>query len=87
VHGKPMILVPIPDQTEQYGNARRAKSLGVAQILDQNNLNHDTLKASIKEVLGDRHYSEHAIEIMKIASSMRAVDVACSEISKLAEAV
>lgn len=85
VYGKPMILVPIPDHTEQYGNARRATSLKVAQTLDQNGLNRETLQSAIKEVLENPQYQEHAIEIMKAATSMHAVDTACHAISSLAE--
>ena len=32
---KPMILVPIPDHTEQYGNATRACKLGLAELVPQ----------------------------------------------------
>lgn len=85
VHGKPMILIPIPDHTEQYGNARRATSLKVAQTLDQNGLNRETLQLAIEEVLQNPQYREHAIEIMKAATSMHAVDAACQAISRLAE--
>jgi UDP-N-acetylglucosamine--N-acetylmuramyl-(pentapeptide) pyrophosphoryl-undecaprenol N-acetylglucosamine transferase len=85
VHGKPMILVPIPDHTEQYANARRATSLKVAQTLDQNGLNRETLQSTIKEVLQNPQYREHAIEIMKAAASMHAVDAACQAISSLVE--
>jgi len=33
--GKPMILIPIPDHTEQYGNAKRASKLGLAELVPQ----------------------------------------------------
>jgi len=85
VYGKPMILVPIPDHTEQYGNARRAASLRVAQTLDQNRLTHQTLKLAIHELLQNRQYHAHSVEIMKTASSLHAISAACEAISGLVE--
>jgi UDP-N-acetylglucosamine--N-acetylmuramyl-(pentapeptide) pyrophosphoryl-undecaprenol N-acetylglucosamine transferase len=81
VYGKPMILVPIPDHTEQYGNARRAVSMGVAEMLDQNRLDHNILKSAINEILRNRAYSENSVKIEKTADSMRAIDAACNAIS------
>jgi UDP:flavonoid glycosyltransferase YjiC (YdhE family) len=83
-YGKPMILVPIPDHTEQYGNARRAVSLGVAKIIDQNRLNHGTLEHAVREILGNAKYRDRSIELMKITRRMHAVDSACEAISSLA---
>jgi UDP-N-acetylglucosamine--N-acetylmuramyl-(pentapeptide) pyrophosphoryl-undecaprenol N-acetylglucosamine transferase len=84
VYGKPLILVPIPDHTEQYGNARRAISLQVAQSVDQNRLNHQTLKSAIQEILQNREYRGHSAEIMKTTTSMNAINAACEAISSLA---
>jgi UDP-N-acetylglucosamine--N-acetylmuramyl-(pentapeptide) pyrophosphoryl-undecaprenol N-acetylglucosamine transferase len=83
-HGKPMILVPIPDHTEQYGNAHRAQSLQTATTLDQNKLNHDTVQSAIVEILNNPQYRSHSMEIAKAAMSMHAVDVACGLISSFA---
>jgi UDP-N-acetylglucosamine--N-acetylmuramyl-(pentapeptide) pyrophosphoryl-undecaprenol N-acetylglucosamine transferase len=85
MHGKPMVLVPIPDHTEQYGNARRAGSLRTAQTIDQSKLNHQTLESAIVRVLKSPRYRQHSIEIMKAATSMHAIGTACEEVSKFAE--
>ena len=82
VYGKPMVLVPIPEHTEQYGNARRAASLHVAQVLDQNRLTHQTLKLAIHELLQNTEYPSHSAEIMKTATSLHAIDAACEAISR-----
>jgi len=83
-HGKPMILVPIPDHTEQYGNAHRAQSLQTATMLDQNKLNHNTMQSAIVEILNNPQYRRHSMEIAEAATSMHAVDVACGLISNFA---
>ena len=45
-----MLLIPIPDHTEQYGNAKRAESLRVAKVMDQNKLNSPKLDSSLQEL-------------------------------------
>lgn len=82
-HGKPMILVPIPDHTEQYGNARRAETLHVAQLINQNTLNHETLKSKIRMVLEDRNYAANSIAISKETTSTHAITAACDVIEEL----
>ncbi len=84
VYGKPMVLVPIPDHTEQYGNATRAVTLHVAKMIDQNSLNHDTLKSLVESVLQSNEFREHSAQISKAAASMDAVAKACDAVQDLA---
>jgi UDP-N-acetylglucosamine--N-acetylmuramyl-(pentapeptide) pyrophosphoryl-undecaprenol N-acetylglucosamine transferase len=83
-YGKPMVLVPIPDHTEQYGNARRAASLHVAEMIDQNMLDHDTLKSKVEKVLESHKYTTNASRIGKEAAAMDAVAMACDIVEGLA---
>jgi UDP-N-acetylglucosamine--N-acetylmuramyl-(pentapeptide) pyrophosphoryl-undecaprenol N-acetylglucosamine transferase len=83
-YGKPMVLVPIPDHTEQYGNARRAVSLHVAEMIDQNMLADDTLKSKVEKVLESRKYTVNALQIGKEAATMDAVAMACDIVEGLA---
>ena len=83
LYAKPMILVPIPDHTEQIGNARRAIQLHVAKVIDQNALNKDTLESAIQNILHSTEYRKNAAEISKKAASMHAIPTACNIIEKL----
>jgi UDP:flavonoid glycosyltransferase YjiC (YdhE family) len=83
-HGRPMILIPIPDHTEQYGNARRATSLHVAEMIDQNRVNEQTLEMAIRQILGNGMYRMKAVEIGERATSMYAVSLVCNLISSTA---
>jgi UDP-N-acetylglucosamine--N-acetylmuramyl-(pentapeptide) pyrophosphoryl-undecaprenol N-acetylglucosamine transferase len=83
-HGRPMILIPIPDHTEQYGNARRATSLHVAEMIDQNRVNEQTLEMAIRQILGNGMYRMKAVKIGERAASMHAVSLACNLISSTA---
>lgn len=84
-YGKPMVLVPIPDHTEQYGNASRAVSLQVAEIIDQDAVNTVRFKAKIENVLTRRKFVENSTRIGREAASMRAVMVASDVIESLAQ--
>jgi UDP-N-acetylglucosamine--N-acetylmuramyl-(pentapeptide) pyrophosphoryl-undecaprenol N-acetylglucosamine transferase len=49
--GKPMVLIPPPNHTEQANNAKRAEELGVAVVLDQSRLNAAELAGAISKSL------------------------------------
>jgi UDP-N-acetylglucosamine:LPS N-acetylglucosamine transferase len=49
--GKPMILIPIPDHTEQYGNAMRASKLGLAEVVAQREVTTKRLLDATKRLL------------------------------------
>ena len=50
-YGKPMILVPTPSHTEQLSNARQAEKLGVAKIIQQEELNKERLLRDVRQIL------------------------------------
>jgi UDP:flavonoid glycosyltransferase YjiC (YdhE family) len=85
VYGKPLVLIPIPDHTEQYANARRATSLNIARMIDQKSLTPKTLKTSIQSIVNSDEYKRRASEISEEASSTHAVSSACNVITQLAK--
>jgi UDP:flavonoid glycosyltransferase YjiC (YdhE family) len=85
VHGKPLVLIPIPDHTEQYANARRATSLNVARMIDQKSLTSKTLEISIQSIVNSDEYKRQAAETSEEASSTHAVSRACDVIMHLAK--
>ena len=82
-HGKPMVLIPIPDHTEQYGNARRAKALGVAEIIDQSSLNSAMLGRVVQQILQTDRYRRNCEMVQGEAASLDAVQAACDGIIRL----
>ncbi len=48
---KPSLIIPVPKHPEQYGNARRALALGVAEAVHQRNVNLSSLLMMIDEIL------------------------------------
>ena len=86
VYGKPMVLVPIPDHTEQYGNARRAEALNVARIIDQSKLSGDTLHTALNEVLTEPEYTTNAKRVQRNVASLDAIRIACDFVEHTARA-
>uniref|UniRef100_A0A0C9RNU1 UDP-glucuronosyltransferase n=1 Tax=Fopius arisanus TaxID=64838 RepID=A0A0C9RNU1_9HYME len=62
--GVPMVVVPM--YGDQFNNAAAARSRGVAQVLEWNNLNGKTLKAAIDRVFNDPTYMENAKALQKV---------------------
>jgi len=82
-YGKPMILIPIPDHTEQIGNARRAAQLHVAKVIDQKALNVRTLTAAVEDVISSDSFRKGAVEISRSAGTLNSVSSACDIIEQL----
>ena len=51
--GKPLVLIPPPNHTEQANNAKRAEELGIAVVLDQSRLDAGGLAGAISTSLND----------------------------------
>lgn len=50
-YGKPMILVPTPSHTEQHNNAEQAEKIGVANVIEQEELSKEKLLESVGQIL------------------------------------
>jgi UDP:flavonoid glycosyltransferase YjiC (YdhE family) len=82
-YGKRMVLIPIPDQTEQYGNARRAVSNHFAELIDQNELNAGTLRLAVLKSLASHESDGYRQRMKEAANSMHAASSACQIIVNL----
>ena len=83
-YGKPLILIPTPDHTEQYGNARRAAELGVALMIEQSELSAEKLSKAMNEILNTTKYRENAERISSVASRFKSADAVADLVEKLA---
>jgi len=48
--GKPCVLIPTPEQSEQEGNARSLERLGAARLIPQSGVSHRTLKEALEDI-------------------------------------
>lgn len=79
--GKPLVLIPPPNHTEQANNARRAEELGVATVLDQSGLNSNELAGAIRKSLGqNRQNAKRLSKTLGSENGIRAVVEAVSQL-------
>ncbi len=81
---KPLILIPTPDHTEQYGNAKRAVQLGVAVMLDQRALNDESLLRCLTTILNSSEYRQKAESLGNLALKLDPVNTAAELIERVA---
>lgn len=67
-HSKPSLLVPIPNQTEQEGNAAKAAKLGISISMTQGRLGADSFRRAVEALRGETYVSG-AKRIGKLAST------------------
>jgi len=83
-YGKPLILIPIPDQTEQYGNANRAVRLGVAEVIMQTELNEENLFKATERILNSDIYERKARQVAEMTGTLDATQTAIEVAKQLA---
>jgi uncharacterized protein (TIGR00661 family) len=84
-YGRPQILIPTPGHTEQYANARRARELGVAEVLEQFKISRDRLLEMVRRILGDETYTERLKEIVSKVEIGGGIDRAVEAVEELLE--
>ena len=83
-YGRPSVLIPTPNHTEQHNNANRAKELGIAVVINQHNLDKHTLLTAIDDVLTNG-FSERARAIQKEVSEIDGLSAAIEAIFKVVD--
>ena len=64
---KPTLLVPIPRQPEQEGNAEKAARLGFSVALEQGSLTPELVRGSLRSLIGGG-YKDRARQLAEVAS-------------------
>jgi len=72
LHAKPSLLVPIPAQTEQIGNADKAQRLGFALALQEQDFSPRKVDEALHEMSADS-FGSRAQEMRKLAEGYDAV--------------
>jgi len=84
-YGKPQILVPTPNHTEQLNNAKKAVELGVAEIIQQEDLNKNVLLATVRKILDNSKFQERAEQIRKEVMKWDGLETAAKIIADAAQ--
>lgn len=69
--GKPSLLVPIPGQTEQEGNSRKAVKLGVSLAISQDDLTLGGFRGAVERLEGE-DFARNLFRVGTIASGFEA---------------
>lgn len=83
-YGKPVILIPTPNHTEQLANARQARNLGIAQIILQEWLTNEKLLEKVEQGLREAN-SERLERIQKEALSHNGLENAVKTVVEKAK--
>jgi len=84
-YGKPQILVPTPNHTEQLNNAKKTVELGVAEIIQQEDLNKNVLLAAVRKILGNSNFQERSEQIQKEVIKWDGLETAAKIIADAAQ--
>jgi UDP:flavonoid glycosyltransferase YjiC (YdhE family) len=71
---KPALVIPVPGHPEQYGNARAAERLGVADAIHQADLSPGYVLEHIRRLLGSPSYARSLSEMSSRANLGDGVD-------------
>jgi len=83
-YGKPMILVPTPSHTEQLSNAKQAMDLGVARVIQQEDVSKQQLLRNIEQIYKNK-LLEKLKEVQKEVLKYNGLDNAAKTIIEIAE--
>jgi len=84
-YGKPLILVPTPSHTEQLNNAKNAVEMGIAEMIEQENLNKQTLLEAVRKILRNSQFQERTKQIQEDALKLNGLETAIQIIMEAAE--
>ncbi len=84
-YGKPLILVPTPNHPEQLNNARVAAKMGVAKVIEQKNLNKETLLEAVRKTLEHDQFRERSEQIQRDVLTLDGMEIALQTITEVAE--
>jgi uncharacterized protein (TIGR00661 family) len=84
-YGKPSVIIPVPKHTEQYGNARRAKELGIAKALHQKDLTLDHLLKRIDQLINSKKTRATLEEIINNKKLAKGLDKTIEAIAEFLE--
>lgn len=83
-YGKPMVLIPTPSHTEQISNAKQASDLGVAKVIQQENVTKEKLLEKLSLIMrSDTH--DRLAQVQREVSGHDGLENATKIIAGIAE--
>jgi UDP:flavonoid glycosyltransferase YjiC (YdhE family) len=82
VYGKPSILIPTPDHTEQLQNAMRLEEMGIAKVISQHEVSSKVLQTAVTDVLRGGEYIKKSYEVGQAIRPYNGVNMALEIVKK-----
>ena len=71
--GKPLILIPTPAHSEHQGNAKSAQKMGIAKVIQQEDLNLKILLDAVDEIINDGRILRNVRQAQRFALKINAI--------------
>jgi len=84
-YGKPMVLIPTPSHTEQLNNAYRVQELGIAEVLQQEDVNRESLLRTVEKMLVDENCNRRMREVQRQISGLNGLERVVDTITGVAK--
>jgi UDP:flavonoid glycosyltransferase YjiC (YdhE family) len=84
-YGKPTVAIPVPNHTEQLGNAYRAEQIGFAKVIPQELLTFEKLFSAVEEIVNDDRLISKVEQIQRDISKFDAIKNAVETIQNIAK--
>ncbi|MBS7251819.1 MAG: hypothetical protein KIH08_14700 [Candidatus Freyarchaeota archaeon] len=82
-YGKPSILIPTPAHTEHQENSKSAERMGIAKVIQQNELSKSKMLEYVEEVLNHSQYRNRIKWVQKKISNLDAIQTVIDLIHQL----
>ena len=73
-HGKPVVIIPIPNHGEQLGNSEKVERLKIGIRLEPSKIEAYQVAEAIHKILDDQSYLENVLKIKKVTDGLDGIN-------------
>jgi UDP-N-acetylglucosamine--N-acetylmuramyl-(pentapeptide) pyrophosphoryl-undecaprenol N-acetylglucosamine transferase len=73
-HGKPVVIIPIPNHGEQLGNSEKVERMKIGIRLEPSKIEAYQVAEAIHKILDDKSYLENVLKIKKVTDGLDGIN-------------
>ena len=73
-HGKPVVIIPIPNHGEQLGNSEKVERMKIGIRLEPSKIEAYQVAEAIHKILDDQSYLENVVKIKKVSDGLDGIN-------------
>jgi len=73
-HGKPVVIIPIPNHGEQLGNSEKVERMKIGIRLEPSKIEAYQVAEAIHKILDDQSYLENVLKIKKVSDGLDGIN-------------